>query len=360
MMTRYCDWEIIKDGFSFSKDAYNTLGNLIIRENEWCDSVGGRFRAPVRPIEDYIQYINKNQIQSADVYMRDLSFLKECPSLTRLSLQSPVGFGEKMDYTPLYELPVIEELNCPPEPDTESEEYCEIDYSKIHGLVSLSLYMRKGMKNFKDIPTLKSLWASKFKGKNRDLTDLFTAPHLDCLWLICCGVKSLKGIEASSDIEEVRLDYCRSLEDISALESAKSTLRHLQIDTCGKIKDFSVLEKLEKLEVLVLTGNNTIPNLNFLKKLPNLQYFKLTMNVEDGDLTPCLNIPCMGYVQNRRHYNLKNEDFQSRGYTQKIRCPESELWRKWSYICEPEWYKEIYDKKARDLMNDTITQVIAW
>ena len=98
MLNRYCDWEIIKDGFSFSKDAYNTLGNLIIHENEWCDSVGGRFRAPVRPIEDYIQYINKNQIQSADVYMRDLSFLKECPSLTRLSLHYPVGFAEKMDY----------------------------------------------------------------------------------------------------------------------------------------------------------------------------------------------------------------------------------------------------------------------
>ena len=350
MMTRYCDWEIIKDGFSFSKDAYNTLGNLIIHENEWCDSVGGHFRAPVRPIEDYIQYINKNQIQSADVYMRDLSFLKECPSLTRLSLHYPVGFAEKMDYTPLYDLPVIEKLKCPPTIDTESEEYCEIDYSKIHGLVSLSLYMRKGMKNFKDIPTLKSLWASKFKGKNRDLTDLFTAPHLDCLWLICCGVKSLKGIEVSSDIEEVRLDYCRSLEDISALESAKTTLRNLRIDACGKIKDFSVLEKLENLEVLVLQGNNSIPNLNFLKKLPNLQYFSITMNVEDGDLTPCLNIPFMGYVRNRRHYNLKNEDFPSHGgYRQKIRCSESELWRKWSYIREPEFYWEIYNRKAQDI-----------
>ena len=73
------------------------------------------------------------------------------------------------------------------------------------------------------------------------------------------------------------------------------------------------------------------------------------MNVEDGDLTPCLNIPFMGYVRNRRHYNLKNEDFPSRGgYRQKIRCPESELWRKWSYICEPEFYWEIYKRNAQN------------
>ena len=43
MMTRYCDEEIVKDGFSFFKDAYNTLGKLIIRENEWSDDVEGAF-----------------------------------------------------------------------------------------------------------------------------------------------------------------------------------------------------------------------------------------------------------------------------------------------------------------------------
>ena len=95
-MTRYCDEEIVKDGFSFFKDAYNTLGKLIIRENEWSDDVGGRFRAPVRPIENYIQYINENQIQSAKIYMSSISFLKECPSLKRLAIFPPVGFeGEQ-------------------------------------------------------------------------------------------------------------------------------------------------------------------------------------------------------------------------------------------------------------------------
>ena len=75
MISGYCDWEMTRGKFHFSKDAFNTLGNLIIRENEWTDQFGRTWRNPVRSVEEYIQYINKNQIQSADVYMRDLSLI---------------------------------------------------------------------------------------------------------------------------------------------------------------------------------------------------------------------------------------------------------------------------------------------
>lgn len=92
MMIRYCNWEIIKDGFGFSEFAFHVLGDLIIHENQWSDDVGRCFRSPVRPIEEYIQYINKNQIQSAKIYMSSISFLEECPSLKRLSIFPPVGF----------------------------------------------------------------------------------------------------------------------------------------------------------------------------------------------------------------------------------------------------------------------------
>ena len=143
MLTRYCEEEIVKDGFSFFKDAYNTLGELIIRENEWSDDVGGRFRAPVRPIEDYIQYINENQIQAADVYMSNISFLKQCPSLKRLAIFPPVGFEGEIDYTPLYSLSSVEGLIC------GEEEFCEIDFSKISGLVYLSFSVKKGMSVYK-------------------------------------------------------------------------------------------------------------------------------------------------------------------------------------------------------------------
>ena len=51
------------------------------------------------------------------------------------------------------------------------------------------------------------------------------------------------------------------------------------------------LEELENLETLYLEGNNSIPNLKFLDKLKNLQVFGFDVNVEDGDLSPCLRLP---------------------------------------------------------------------
>lgn len=84
-------------------------------------------------------------------------------------------------------------------------------------------------------------------------------------------------------MERVSFSYCRSLEDITEIAKAKDTLKSLEIDTCGKIKDFSVLEELENLEELVLDGNNTILNLNLLKKMKNLRaLYLILLLVERG------------------------------------------------------------------------------
>ena len=36
--------------------------------------------------------------------------------------------------------------------------------------------------------------------------------------------------------------------------------------------------------------------------------FLFSMNVLDGDLTPCMKIPYVYCERNRKHYNLKNKD----------------------------------------------------
>ena len=74
------------------------------------------------------------------------------------------------------------------------------------------------------------------------------------------------------------------------------------------------LEELENLETLYLEGNNSIPNLKFLDKLKNLQVFGFDVNVEDGDLSPCLRLPTVWCYQGRRHYNLKNKDLPKQPY----------------------------------------------
>lgn len=168
--------------------------------------------------------------------------------------------------------------------------------------------------------------AGSFKGENRDLTDLFCSKELDTLRLIQCGVYSLDGIETSEKIQCLYLDYNRSLRDISALEKVKKTLRLLRIDCCPKIEDFSVLGELENLELLELTGSNTLPDLNFIKRMKNLKTFVFNFNVSDGDLSPCLDLSYVYSDRNRKHYNIKDKDLPKNEY---VRGNENiEEWRR--------------------------------
>lgn len=114
-------------------------------------------------------------------------------------------------------------------------------------------------------------------------------------------------------------------KDISFLEKCPS-LKSLEIENCGKIKDFSVLEELTNLEELVLFGNNTLPDLKFLNQMKNLKIFAFDLNVEDGNLKYCLNIPTVQCCRCRRHYNVKEKDLPVRPY--KPEKTEIEEWGK--------------------------------
>lgn len=181
MAYRYWELEKIIDGFSYQDGGPDEDDMIIIRENEWANSVGGRFRAPLKDLDSHIKYINERRLEDAIVRVSDLSFLEQCPTLKHLIIKPPIGFEGEYDYSPLYRL-------------------------------------------------------------------------------------------------------------------------------------FSVLEELENLETLYLEGNNSIPNLRFLDKLKNLQVFGFDVNVEDGDLSPCLRIPTVWCYQGRKHYNLKNKDLPKQPY----------------------------------------------
>lgn len=120
-----------------------------------------------------------------------------------------------------------------------------------------------------------------------------------------CGLRTLDGIEKHKELRSLALCHNRSLNDISALSGIGNSLQTLVIEGCSKISDFEVLSTLVKLEHLQLYRSNALPTLSFLKDMPNLKTFTFTMNVEDGDLTLCKNIPYAS-CKNRKHFNLKD------------------------------------------------------
>ena len=176
-----------------------------------------------------------------------------------------------------------------------------------------AIYGRNKSACVSKLKTLKHLnmWGVDEKSdvKKEKITTLkdFDMPELLKFSIMQCSITSLKGIQNCPKLQWVDMEYMRTLSDISDLVSLATTLRLLSIENCPKITDFSVISKLKKLEYLELHGKNELPNLDFIKELPNLKLVNLSMNVLDGDISCLQNIQYADVVC-KRHYNLKNKD----------------------------------------------------
>lgn len=259
-------------------------------------------------VQDYQKFIHKNNIELAEIIMPNLEILKVCPTLKHLKITPSYDAPANFDFTPLYDAFEIVSLNCQNQYGDKGQYISKIDYSKINGLIELFVSANRGALNFNRVETLKSLRIGNFKGEKNDISNLFCSKELDTLQLIDCKIQSLNGIEMASHMQCVYLYYNRVLRDINSLNKIKETLKALRIENCSRIEDFSVLSELENLELLELSGNNTLPNLDFLKYMKNLKTFIFNMNVLDGDLIRCLDLSYVYCEKNRKHYNLKDAD----------------------------------------------------
>ena len=327
------EYDIIKgytmiNGYAFTALTYpfNVHDAIIIKCSGVSDCEAPQYDIPCHTIEDYVAFIKKMGIQKAVIILNNIEFIVMCPSLKFIKIVPSYQASALFNLTPLYEMPEIKLLDCQNRYGSREQYISEIDYSRIHGLIDLSVDVNPKTLNYNKVKTLKSLAAVSFKGENRDLTDLFCSKELDTLRLIQCGVYSLNGIEISRKIQCLYLDYNHSLSDISALSRVKGALKALRIVNCPKIQDFSVLGELENLELLELSGNNTLPNLDFLKTMKSLKTFTFNMNVLDGNLSPCLHLSYVYSAKNRKHYKLKDCELPKGKFTRGNENIED--WRK--------------------------------
>lgn len=295
---------MLRDGFIFTMgDIPRVYDNLIVRNPYDAEVYSPIWGKSERSTEEHIQLINKYQLEHVTVICNDLSFITRCPSIKTLSVHPSDDAGESFDYSPLYQMPNLRDVMLTMSSGRFDDYWYSVDYSKIKGLTDIGA-CGKGNNGYELVPTLEKLWISNSK-KHLDLKNISCSKKLWKLTMMCCNVKTLDGIEQYPEIKYVNMDMNRSLHDISALRHAAGTLTSLCIEVCPKVKDFSVLNTLVNLEYLQLHGSNSLPNLEFLQHMPKLKVFNFTMNVEDGDLTNCMNIP-YATCKNRKHYNLKD------------------------------------------------------
>ena len=183
-----------------------------------------------------------------------------------------------------------------------------MDFTKMKHIKQIKISLNDfrsgtGFQKVKDLELLKIFDCNK-----EDLREYFCSEKMKYLMIYDSRLRNLDHIETAPNLKWVQLEDLKRLEDISALEHIAESVEALCISGCPKVKDFSVLEKLVNLRHLELTGRNEIPSLSFLNQMPQIQTFLFSMNVLDGDLTPCMKIPYVYCERNRKHYNLKNKD----------------------------------------------------
>ena len=202
-------------------------------------------------------------------------------------------------------MPSLKRLCCLTQYGIREQYRASIDYSRISGLTEISA-AGSGHHGYETVPSLNTLWLSNCR-KYSDFHGISCSAELQDVTLLQCGIRTLDGIEQHPKLQSLSLCHNRSLTDISALNSLGDSLHTLAIEGCPRISDWSVLSDLVNLEHLQLYGSNTLPDLSFLKKMPKLKTFTFTMNVADGNLSLCRNIPYAS-CKNRKHFNLKDAE----------------------------------------------------
>ena len=266
-----------------------------------------------KSLEEHIEYIRTNNIKKAICVAEDIGFLRQCRELEYLRV-FPSVTAKEFDYSPLYELKNLKWLQCETMYGEDEEKVSDIDYSRFCGLKRLGVDGAKGHINVQHADGVVSLGLYSGFPDSKSLAGNIPGRSLENLRIIESPIITLDGIEAASGLRRLELHYNRRLTDISALGKLSETLEYLEIGVCGKIKDFSVLKELKNLKFLILKGSNILPDISFIREMPDLRVFHLTMNVEDGDLSLCENLP-YARVQNRRHYSHKDKDLPKADYT---------------------------------------------
>lgn len=302
-----CTTPVGRSGFKFlSGNRLYIYDNLLVFSPDHVQSRFGYFGVSERSLEEHIALINTMQLEIATIVAENLSFLPRCQSLKHISVQYARGMEEELDFSPLYDLPYLETLNIAEPVSVQNKQIAiHIDFSKLQNLRNVSV-CTNDLLNYSQLPKLETISLSNNK-RHKDLSGISDSPFLKQIELLLCNTRSLDGI-GKYPIQSLSLSHLRSMEDISELNHCSDTLRALSIEACGKISDFSCLYDLRNLEHLNLIGSNHLDSLDFLRNMPNLKTFVFSMDVHDGDLTPCLQIPYAACIKMKRHYNLKEKD----------------------------------------------------
>ena len=179
----------------------------------------------------------------------------------------------------------------------------KMDLSIFTKLQYLNIEWNTKILNLNTLDSLKSLTLRKYKGNPVNLTKLKSIKELI---FIQGNINSLDFISSLKKLKKLGLFYLKNLLEIKPIKDVN--LKDLEIDSCKNIQYKDSLFFCEELRQLKISDSSPLPNLSFLTRLKDLKFLSFVgTNIEDGDITPCLNLKYVGF-DDKRHYNCINID----------------------------------------------------
>ncbi len=157
---------------------------------------------------------------------------------------------------------------------------------------------------------LRRLRVWQFKPRTADFSMLANITRLEQLEITQTNISSLEGLETLQDLRYFSLCYAAKLQSLDRLASSGTEIRELEIENAKKIASYQPIAAVSRLRRLILSSCAPMADLKWTKGMDYLDSFSfVNTNVEDGDLSPLLNLPKLRYVgtMDKRHHNYKFE-----------------------------------------------------
>lgn len=190
--------------------------------------------------------------------------------------------------------------------------YCKtaIDFGSFPELEDLSLEWRAKARSLFGCSSLKRIFLNKYTGN--DLASLMRLPKLVYLSVASPKITEI-GASPGSNLEFLGIYAARGLQSLQGVENL-TRLRALEVNDCKNILDIEPLRTILGLESVHICDNGDIDSLAPLAQHQQLRelLFYGTTSIKDGRISLLRHLPFLKAVfQDRRHYDMKREEFQS-------------------------------------------------
>lgn len=267
------------------------IGNVRVKRDSNGDTVIIKDSSAINESVKYINEFNVTNVEVEDFDCDDLNFLKEFPSIEKLSILNHFV----KDLSGIYGLNKLRVLAI-----NETTTKVEFRINELKNLEELYGTLPRKTVGINELNNLKKVALWGYKPKSKNLNEFKNLKSLHKLSMTQSSLHTLDGIEEIVNLKSLGLYYLRTLVDITALEKVKAPVSELFFENCKSIADFSPIHNLKELEKLIIRACGDIPSLSFILKLNKLKSLEFPeTNILDGNLNVCEGIEDVFYTKQK-------------------------------------------------------------